>query len=399
MNASLILLLVSIILISCGGSSKKESIALVPAKSPWPVEVVKDLESLPNRLGFGDTLIAEYGQRQWHSRDLVKKSQELELALKDYQNVDFSQEKNKAQALSLYLAEKRVFDISMQMILGSVRRGILLNLARENKMDMQDFIKSKVLGPSSVPDRKKVAQMIFDQGLDPEKLTPKQFDNFFQTEQMKLQQAQINHYLQKLELKTPIKVHFKPPSITIEDSGEWPIILGNLEARESIDFFGNFRCPSCAKNLNYLAGRMAKEQNFNIRFRFAATNKDQIRKMLVEAALCVKEQGLQKFFNFYYGFAEKTGPFVEDEMVDLARAEGVNIDQFNQCRFGGAFANIAKYHSDYSSYLGISTVPVFFVRGQMFRGPVDPKKVESVLPKTVKLSIFARIKAWFSKLF
>lgn len=334
--------MVFLFVVACGSRQSSVKVGLGIPESPWPVKVVKKLESLPNRMIHGDEVIAEYQEIRFHSKSLIDDSKPLRHGLSQYEARSSKEPLSHAQKLDHFLFEREIFDEVMSVI-------------------FKRIIRKKGL--------------VFKKG------------------------ESLTQLLSRSDLRGYVKIYFKPPEFQLTEAGEWPIVFGDEEARETFDFFGNFNCPDCVKTLNSLVERMGKENTFNIRFRFSAVPGSPKQKELVETALCIKEQGLQKFYNFYYNIADRTKAIGEYEILGLVRSLGVNVDQMNQCRFGGALNVVSQYHFDYSRLLRISKLPTVVLRGHRLEGPTSLKFVARFLARPTDPSIVERAKRWMKSHF
>jgi len=159
--------------------------------------------------------------------------------------------------------------------------------------------------------------------------------------------------------------------------------FGNPDAKLVIVEFSDFQCPVCQAEfpiIREITNRY-KDEILYIYRQYPVINEDSIT--LSHASLCAYEQN--KFWQMHDKlFLSVNKDFSSDNLKNIARQSGLNIEQFDNCTQSEKYKNMLIEDFQDGSMLGISGTPTFFINGHKLAGNVSREAWEELLAKLLK---------------
>jgi len=167
------------------------------------------------------------------------------------------------------------------------------------------------------------------------------------------------------------------PLLTADDP-----VLGDAAAPVTIVWYGDYKCPFCARFTIQTEPRLRAEfvETGKVRLVYRDfPNIDAESAPAAEAARCAGAQGkfweyhdaLYRFIwdNFYgRGINAEGVQAYEGRYEQLARQVGLDVDTFRACRDAGTYRDVVAASRDAGVSQGVRGTPTFFINGQRLVG-------------------------------
>jgi protein-disulfide isomerase len=98
-----------------------------------------------------------------------------------------------------------------------------------------------------------------------------------------------------------------------------------------------------------------------------------------EAALCVNEQGPDKFFKFHDEAFKNQDKLDAASLEKFAKNSGANVDKYKECVASKKYADAVQKDMDYGEKIGVKSTPTFFVNGQLVSGAVPIEQFAEII--------------------
>ncbi len=144
--------------------------------------------------------------------------------------------------------------------------------------------------------------------------------------------------------------------------------LGPENAPVKVIEFSDYMCPHCRKAQSTVK-RIRQEYRGRIRWVYMDFPLDmhQGAKELARAPRCARDQG--KFWEFHELVFEAGGRPTAQDLEDMARKLGLNIERFRECRTGTKHADEIERDLAEGTAAGVSATPTFLVNGKALVAP------------------------------
>jgi protein-disulfide isomerase len=155
---------------------------------------------------------------------------------------------------------------------------------------------------------------------------------------------------------------------------------GDPNAPVKVIEWGDYQCPACAVFARQFEQRLMQEYVvpgqvfFEFRdFAFLDTRADgEESHDAAEASHCAADQG--KFWEYHrtlyfnQGDAENAGFFARDRLIEMARLNGLDVDQFTTCLDDGTHEDEVVASSEEAQASNVNSTPTFSINGQVVSG-------------------------------
>lgn len=162
--------------------------------------------------------------------------------------------------------------------------------------------------------------------------------------------------------------------------------IGPAGAPVRIVEFGCFQCPYTKAAEPEVKKILEKYPNdVRLTFIYAPTPHHYNAVYTSEAAVCAARQGkFSRFKDELFLKQEEHGNSVapQDVLVSLkniAKAEGLNTAEFEQCMASGSAAGEVQQSIDYAKRIGITQTPTFYINGKKLAGTISESDVKKAL--------------------
>ncbi|MCB0221969.1 MAG: thioredoxin domain-containing protein [Chrysiogenetes bacterium] len=138
--------------------------------------------------------------------------------------------------------------------------------------------------------------------------------------------------------------------------------------------FSDFQCPYCSRAATTIAERIYPEYKDRVEFHFKhlPLSFHDWAKPAANAALCVKEQGEDKFWKAYSYLFENQRSIsranIDQKVRDMAQVAGANAKEFAMCYQENRHAAEIERDMAEANSLGITGTPAFVINGRKLSG-------------------------------
>lgn len=279
----------------------------------------------------------------------------------------------------IYEAEQKVFDLKFNQIKAVIIEKLIENDPSKKDMTSDEFIEKNILSKITISD-KQIQDFIKERKIPKEHINPDITLKI--TEFLKGQEKlkAIDAWLAEKTKSKPIEIFIPRPKRPKFDVivGDAPT-FGPNDAKVTIVEFSDFQCPYCAKGADLLKeikkkyGSKVKVafKNFPLEFHKQA-------KTAAVAALCAKEQSVDKFWSMHDKMFENQNELALEALKKTAKSIGLDSKKFDACLDSKKY--LAKVEADYAEgqAIGVKSTPTFFVNGMIVNG-AQPIEVFSEL--------------------
>ncbi|MBU4216744.1 DsbA family protein [Candidatus Parcubacteria bacterium] len=173
------------------------------------------------------------------------------------------------------------------------------------------------------------------------------------------------------------KSAFVAKTIPKEILGEDNYWIGSANPKITLVEFADFACPHCANTFPVMRELSIKyKKDIKIIFRdfpvITETSGD-----LALAARCAGEQGF--FWVMHDKLFLNQGISTGDQLKELAKQTGVNMDKFNTCFDGKKYLSKIQKDLTDGNNLGVTGTPTWFINGQKVAGDIPLSGFEQII--------------------
>ena len=270
--------------------------------------------------------------------------------------------------------KKREYELKMDRLNKLMVEKLIGNEAKKANMSLDDYLKKNVTkGDIKVSDAE-YKKFVAEKHIPETQINPQIKDRINEYLKSQKKQDMVTAYVAKLTKSAPIEVYFQKPKMSVDvQAGDSPFI-GSAKAAVTIVEFSDFQCPFCSRAADTVHELKKK---YGDRIKLAYKNfplpmhKD--ARPAAEAALCVNEQGMDKFWKFHDLAFKNQDKLDTNSLQKFAKDSGVDSKKFSDCITAKKFASAVQKDLEYGEKIGVKSTPTFFVNGQIVNGalPVD----------------------------
>lgn len=273
-------------------------------------------------------------------------------------------------------ALKKVYDARMARVGKVLIDRAYGEEAKKANMPVEEYVETKVLkGDDKISDRE-FDKFVKEKGIPKEQVAQLR-DRIMAFMKMQKKQEQVQALIVKLSKEHKVELFFGKPNIKMNiEMGNSPT-FGSKDAKVKIVEFSDFQCPFCsraAKTVSELKKIYGKKVEFAFK-QYPLPMHPQARPAS-EAALCVNEQGSDKFWKFHDAAFAHQDKLDAESLKKYAKDSGVKMDQFNKCFDEKKFAKDVDADMAYGNKIGVRSTPTFFINGKPVAGaqPIEAFK-------------------------
>jgi len=277
--------------------------------------------------------------------------------------------------LELMQIKKQEYDLKMGQLNKLVQERLLgAEAKKEGLASVDDFINKKIVkGEIKISDVE-YKKFVKDKNIPESNINDQVKERIFSYMKEQKKDELVQGYLAKLTKNSPVEVYFKKPKSNIQvDAGEAPFEGGDT-AKVTIVEFSDFQCPFCSKGAK-VVGEIHKKYGNKVKIAFKQFPLPMHHDAMpaAEAAMCVNDQGKDKYWKFHDIAFANQDKLDADSLVKHAKAAGADEAKFKECVASHKFAEYVKKDQAYGEKLGVRSTPTFFVNGQLLSGalPLD----------------------------
>lgn len=269
-------------------------------------------------------------------------------------------------AARLLSVRQQEYQIKSEGIRELVFRRRLEQVAREAGISVEELIRREVTEKAALPSEEQVTQVFqrYRAQLSPDDAQAREQVVQGLTEQ--LRQERLAQYRQELLARADVRILLEPPRAAVSLAGHEPI-KGPAKAAVTLVEFSDFQCPYCASSKTTMA-QIQSVYGDKVRFVFKhfPLNMHKDARRAAEASLCAADQG--KFWELHDWMFAHPKQLSERELVEQARALGLDGERFQRCLAGGEKGKMIAADMAAALGLGITGTPAFVINGRLVMG-------------------------------
>lgn len=280
----------------------------------------------------------------------------------------------------IFTARQELFETQKRAIDDQVRKMVMEELAKKDKMSEDDFVKKEMeVAKKKVAD-KAVNAFLKERNVgDPDKVPAHLKD---QVRGLIHMQDLVENYTKK----NPVELYIKRPSAPKMDfdlagNATW----GDEKAKVTIVEFSDFQCPFCSKGKERV-DQLKKEygKKIHIVFKNFPLPMHPDARPAAEAAACVQDQGMEKFWKYHDMLFDNQRELGADKLKEYAKKVGVDEKKFDECFAAKKFSSHIEKDMAEGQKFGVNSTPSFFVNSQPIRGARDIAEFREIIDEALK---------------
>ncbi len=271
-----------------------------------------------------------------------------------------------------YQAQKRAVD-------DMVRQAVLEHLAKDEKKSVDEFVQGEMAKAKKKVGDKEVTAFLKERNVGKPEEVPVQLKD----------QVRGLIYMQNLVAKetksNPVELYLKRPTAPkLEFAAKGDPTWGKDDAPVTIIEFSDFQCPFCAKGKDRVV-QLKKEYGKKIRiiYKNLPLPMHPDARPAAEAAMCINDQGADKFWKFHDILFENQQKLSEADLKGYAKKVGADEKKFEECFKAKKFASVIDASMEEARKFGVNSTPSFFVNNQPIRGARDIAEFKEIIDEAV----------------
>jgi protein-disulfide isomerase len=287
--------------------------------------------------------------------------------------------------LDFFDLKKREYDLKMERLNKLLVDKLVGAEAKAAGMSLDDYIAKKVTGGEIKISDKEYKKFVADKHIPESQINPQIKERIMSYLQTLKKQDLINEHISKLTKSNPVEVYFNKPKMEVNvDPGNAPS-FGPENAPIKIVEFSDFQCPFCARGAD-VVHELKKKYGSKLHFSFKQfplpMHKD--ARGAAEAAMCVNEQGADKFFKFHDMAFKNQDKLDSANLEKFAKDAGANVDKYKECVSAKKYSDAVQKDMDYGEKIGVKSTPTFFVNGQLVSGAVPIEQFSEIIDDSLE---------------
>jgi protein-disulfide isomerase len=287
--------------------------------------------------------------------------------------------------LDFFDLKKREYDLKMERLNKLLIEKLVGAEAKKAGMSTDDYVNKKVIGGDIKISDKEYKKFVADKHIPESQINPQIKERINSYLQSLKKQDMITAYIAKLTKSQPVEVYFKKPKMEVKvEAGNSPS-FGTAGAPIQVVEFSDFQCPFCARGadvVHELKKKYGSKMHFSFKQFPLPMHKD--ARPASEAALCVNEQGSDKFFKYHDILFKNQDKLDAANLEKFAKESGADVNKFKECVGAKKYADAVQKDMDYGEKIGVKSTPTFFVNGQLVSGAVPIEQFAEIIEDTTE---------------
>ena len=290
--------------------------------------------------------------------------------------------------LDFFELKKREFELKMDRLNKLVVDKLVGSEAKKEHMSTEDYINKKVVkGDIKISDKEYNA-FVKEKRIPESQLNPQIKERITSYLQTQKRSEVLNNYVAKLTKSQPVEVYFAKPKMEVKvDVGSSPV-WGKADAPVTIVEFSDFQCPFCSRGAEVVTEIKKKygEKKVKIAFKNFPLPMHREAKPASEMAMCVNEQGVEKFWKFHDLAFKNQDKLDEASLTKYAKDSGADPAKATECFKAGKFKDVVAKDMEYGEKTGVRSTPTFFINGQLVSGAVPIESFSEIIDDELALA-------------
>ena len=285
-----------------------------------------------------------------------------------------------ADKLDFFELKKREYDLRMDRLNKLLVDKLIGGEAKKAGMTLDDYITKKIVkGDLKISD-KDYKKFVADKHIPESQINPQIKEKIMSYLQTMKRQDVITEYVAKLTKGSPVEVYFNKPKMQVEvEVGNAPV-FGKKDATVTVVEFTDMECPFCSRAAETVT-QLKKKYGNKVKFalRHFPLPMHQNARPAAEAAMCVNEQGTDKFWKFHDIAFKKQDKLDKTSLEQYAKESGADVKKFTECVTSKKYADYVQKDMDYGEKIGVKSTPTFFVNGQILSGALPIESFSEII--------------------
>ena len=282
--------------------------------------------------------------------------------------------------MDFFELKKREYDLRMDRLNKLMVEKLIAPEAKAAGMSMDDYISKKVVGGDIKISDKEYKKFVTDRKIPESQLNPEIKERVMNYLQTSKKQELLQAHIAKLTKAQPVERYFAKPKMEVKvEAGNSPS-FGPADAPIQVVEFSDFECPFCSRGADVVHQLKAKYGNkMHFTFKQFPLPMHKNAAPAAEAALCVNEQGSDKFFKYHDILFKNQDKLDAANLEKFAKEAGANVDKFKECVTAKKFATAVQQDMQTGEKIGVKSTPTFFVNGQLVSGAVPIEQFAEII--------------------
>jgi len=288
--------------------------------------------------------------------------------------------------LEMMQIKKQEYDLKMNQLNKLITDRVLGAEAKKSGLaSSEEYIAKKVLkGEIKISDAD-YKKFVKEKNIPESNINDQVKERIYSYMKEQKREEMVQSAVAKLTKGSPVEVYFKKPKSNIQvEVGESPVTGGD-SAKVTIVEFSDFQCPICGRAAKTVSEVKKKYGNkVKIAFKHFPLPMHKDAGPASEAAMCVYDQGKDKFWKFHDIAFAAQDKLDADSLAKHAKASGADEKKFKECMDSKKFADFVKKDQAYGEKLGVRSTPTFFVNGQLLSGALPIEQFSEVIDEELE---------------
>jgi protein-disulfide isomerase len=282
--------------------------------------------------------------------------------------------------LDFFDLKKREYDLKMDRLNKLMVDKLVGAEAKAANMSTEDFLNKKVVGGEIKISDKDYKKFVAEKHIPDSQINPQIKERIMSYLQSLKKQELVQEHVAKLTKGQPVEAYFSKPKMEVKvDVGNAPF-FGKEGAPITIVEFSDFQCPFCSRGADVVHELKAKYGNkIKLAFKQFPLPMHKDARPAAEAALCVNEQGMDKFWKFHDAAFKNQDKLDAANLEKFAKDSGANVDKYKECIGSKKHAGDVQKDMEYGEKIGVKSTPTFFVNGQLVSGAVPIEQFAEII--------------------
>ena len=321
----------------------------------------------------------EAGNASESGIQFVKKDGGAPGAVAKFMGKDISADELERSSPEIFDAKLGVFEAQKHAVEEFVRQQILTDLAKKANLGLDDYLQKETEKAKKDVSEKAVAEFLKQHGVAKPDEVPARIKD--QVRGLIHMQSLISSQTKKNQVEFYLKRPMAPKlDFNMAGEASW----GNADAPIQVVEFSDFQCPFCAKGkerLNQLKKEYGKKLHVVYKNFPLPMHPDAMPA--ANAALCVNEQGADKFWAFHDVLFENQQKLSADDLKAYAKKVGADTKKFEECFAASKYKGQIEASQKEGQKMGVNSTPTFYVNGQPVHGAKDISEFREIIDESL----------------
>lgn len=309
----------------------------------------------------------------------VKKENASPGVVAKFDNREITLEELEKSSPEIYSARLEVYKAQKSALDEYIRNQVLEGLAKKNGKSLDEFMKSEMESAKKKISDKEVEAFLKSRPIRDTSKVPTEVRD--QVRGILHIQKIVSNATKSNQVEFYLK---RPKASPLGFKTEGEPTWGNADAPITIVEYADFQDYYSGKarerlsELKKIYGKKLRIvfKNFPLPIHTEA-------RAAAEAAMCVYDQGNEKFWKFHDTLFDSQKSWIKDDYKEYAKKAGADVKKFEECFDAKKFASQIDASVAEGQKLGVTQPPSFFVNSQLIKGPQPISEFREIIDESV----------------